>query len=105
MRSIVMPGGVFTGFSRQRGRNSGPPGKEIPRDPGDLIRRKYPDYQLNVVTEVTDGEKIIYPVRMAADASIKMLSVCDGEIRVIGEQAIDKPATVAVLSFSPQSYP
>lgn len=73
-------------------------GKEIPQDPGDLIRRKYPDYQINIVTEVTDGEKVIYLVRVASLSSIKTLSVCDGEIRVIEDQAIDYPATVAALN-------
>jgi hypothetical protein len=63
-------------------------GKEIPRDPGDLIRRKYPDYQLNIVTEITDGEKTVYLVRLVNPIRIKTLSVCDGEMRIVEEQAV-----------------
>jgi hypothetical protein len=71
-------------------------GKEIPRDPGDLIRRKYPDYQLNIVTEITDGEKTVYLVRLVSDIRIKTLSVCDGEMRVIEDRAMDNnPSDVA----------
>lgn len=79
-------------------------GKEIPKDPGDLIRRKFPDYRINVVTEVTDGEKIVYLVRLAGLADIKTLSVCEGDISIIEEQAIDYPSPVAALS-SRQPYP
>jgi hypothetical protein len=64
------------------------PGKEIPREPGDLIRRKYPEYQLNIVTEITDGEKTVYLVRLVSPMHIKTLSVCDGDLRVIEEEAI-----------------
>lgn len=80
------------------------PGKDIPREPGDLIRRKYPNYQLNIVTEVTDGDKTIYLVRLVSPTSIKTLSVCDGEINVIEEQAIEYPDPVAALT-SRQFYP
>jgi hypothetical protein len=65
------------------------PGKEIPREPGDLIRRKYPEYQLNIVTEITDGEKTVYLVRLVSPIHIKTLSVCDGELRVVEDEAIN----------------
>ena len=64
-------------------------GKEIPRDPGDLIRRKYPDYQLNIVTEITNGEKTVYLVRLINSMHIKTVSVCDGDLRVVEEETID----------------
>lgn len=79
-------------------------GKEIPREPGELIRRKYPDYQLNVVTEITDGEKIVYLVRLVSPTRIKTISLCDGEIQVVAEEAIDDPGATAGIT-SPQSYP
>ncbi len=63
-------------------------GKEIPREPGDLIRRKYPEYQLNIVTEITDGEKTVYLVRLVSAIRIKTLSVCDGDMRVVEDEAI-----------------
>jgi hypothetical protein len=63
-------------------------GKEIPREPGDLIRRKYPDYQINIVTEITDGEKTVYLVRIVTPLHIKTVSVCDGEMRVVEEESV-----------------
>jgi hypothetical protein len=65
------------------------PGKEIPRETGDLIRRKYPEYQLNIVTEITDGEKTVYLVRLVSPIHIKTLSVCDGDMRVVEDEAIN----------------
>src|SRR5262249_48506056 len=58
------------------------PEKEIPRNPGDLIRAKYPDYRIDVVTEITDGEKTFHLVKIINPARIKTLSVCDGKIEV-----------------------
>src|ERR1700748_1974170 len=39
------------------------PGKEIPRMPGDLIKLKFSDYSMDVVTEITDGSHVIYLVK------------------------------------------
>ena len=86
-------------------------GKEIPREPGDLLRRKYPEYQLNIVTEITDGEKIVYLVRLVSPTNIKTVSLCDGEIQIVGEEHISDPAqTGGVISStagltSRRSYP
>jgi hypothetical protein len=86
-------------------------GKEIPREPGDLIKSKYPDYQLNIVTEITDGEKIVYLVRLVSPNQVKTISLCDDEIRVVGDELISDPAggrgnlssTAGITSR--QSYP
>jgi hypothetical protein len=61
------------------------PGTEIPRHPGDLIKVKYPDYRIDVVTEITDGEKTFYLVKIVNPVSIKTLSVGDGSIDVLEE--------------------
>jgi hypothetical protein len=60
-------------------------GSEIARDPGELIAKRYPDFRIDVVTEVTDGVKTIYLVKMVNPSAIKTLSVCDGRIEVIEE--------------------
>ena len=78
-------------------------GKEIPRGPGDLIKGKYPDYQLNIVTEITDGEKIVYLVRLVSPTRIKTISLCEGEIQVVGEEPISDPTETAIIT-SRQSY-
>lgn len=79
-------------------------GKEIPREPGDLLKRKYPEYQLNVVTEITDGDKIVYLVRMVSPTKIMTISLCEGDFQVIGEERIASGAETATLT-SRQSYP
>jgi hypothetical protein len=59
--------------------------KEIPRAAGDLIKMRYPDYRIGVVTEITDGEKTFFLVRIANPSFVKTLSVCDGRIDMIEE--------------------
>ena len=59
------------------------PGTEIPRIPGDLIKAEYPDYRIDVVTEITDGEKIFHLVKIISPTSIKTLSVADGKVDVL----------------------
>ena len=79
-------------------------GKDIPREPGDILKRKYPDYHLNVVTEITDGEKIVYLVRLVSTTTIKTISLCDGDIQLIGEEHIGSGTETASIT-SRQSYP
>jgi hypothetical protein len=79
-------------------------GKEIPREPGNLLKREYPEYQLNIVTEITDGEKIVYLVRLVNPTSIKDISLCEGDIRVLGEEHISNGSETASLT-SQLSYP
>lgn len=82
-------------------------GKEIPREPGGLLKRKYPDYQLNVVTEITDGEKIVYLVRLVSPTTVKTISLCEGDIQLIGEEHISNGGNGAETAslISRQSYP
>jgi len=56
---------------------------KMPKVSADLVKRKYPGYQLDVVTEITDGEKVFYLVKVISDESVKTLSVSDGKIEVL----------------------
>jgi len=58
-------------------------GTKMPKVSADLVKRKYPGYQLDVVTEITDGEKVFYLVKVISDESVKTLSVSDGKIEVL----------------------
>lgn len=78
-------------------------GKDIPREPGALLKRKFPDYQLNVVTEITDGERIVYLVRLVSPTKIVTATLCDGETEVIAEDSISDPAETASAT-SQRSY-
>ncbi|GGB22365.1 hypothetical protein GCM10011511_52830 [Puia dinghuensis] len=86
-------------------------GREIPRVPGDLIRAKYPDYQIDVVTEITDGEKTFHLVKIVNPTHIITLSVVDGKIEVL-EELINDTAVAEGSPLAPgtplvtrQSYP
>ncbi len=104
--SFVLNGCYYQAFFDQHGSyrysllyTLWPPRESIPREPGDLLRRKYPEYQLNIVTEITDGEKIVYLVRLASSTNIKTVSLCDGDIQVIAEEHISDPAHLQVGSY------
>lgn len=60
-------------------------GKDIPRLAGELVRSRYPDYRINVVTEIYDGEKTSYLVRVVNATNVKALAVYDGQIEVLEE--------------------
>jgi hypothetical protein len=60
-------------------------GKDVPGDLGGSIKKKYPDYGIIVVTEITDGEKTFYFVKIENSSSVKTLSVCDGKMEVTEE--------------------
>jgi hypothetical protein len=77
-------------------------GKEIPRLAGDPIKAKYPGYRIDVVTEITDGEKTFYLVKIVNPVSIKTLSVSDGKIDLLEELTNAGPETPLI---SRRSYP
>ncbi|HEY4062730.1 MAG TPA: hypothetical protein VGM30_12565 [Puia sp.] len=60
-------------------------GSKIARDLEGIVKKKYRDYMITVVTEITDGEKTFYLVKIENSADVKTLSVCDGKIEVTEE--------------------
>jgi hypothetical protein len=62
-------------------------GKDISRDLVASIKKKYPDYGIGVVTEITDGEKTFYLVKIENSSFVKTLSICDGKTEVLEELA------------------
>jgi hypothetical protein len=58
-------------------------GMKIPRSAGDLIRKKYADYRIDVVTEITDGEETFYLVKLINPSFVKTLCVSNGAIDVL----------------------
>jgi len=57
-------------------------GKDLTREVAFLVQKRYPGYSIDVVTELTDGEKILYLLKIKNSSSLKSLSVCDGRIEV-----------------------
>jgi hypothetical protein len=60
-------------------------GTKTPRSTAEIVKKKYPDYQIDVVTEITDGEKTFYLVKIVNPSSVKTLSVCDGRLELLEE--------------------
>jgi hypothetical protein len=60
-------------------------GKDISGDLVVSIKKKYPDYRIGVVTEITDGEKTFYLVKIENNSFVKTLSICDGKTEVLEE--------------------
>jgi hypothetical protein len=67
-------------------------GKDATGDPALLVRIHYPGYRIDVVTEITDGEKTCYLVKIENSSSVKTLSIKDGKAEVT-EELINAGAT------------
>ena len=50
-----------------------------------MIQKKYPDYVIDVVTEITDGEKTLYLIKIENSSSVKTLAFADGRMEVYEE--------------------
>ena len=60
-------------------------GKDVSPDLSGLIRIKYPDYRIDVVTEVNNNEKTFYLVKIENSSSVKALSISEGRMEVYEE--------------------
>jgi hypothetical protein len=60
-------------------------GKDLPRDMVELVKRRFPDYKIDVVTEVNDGQKTFYMLQILNPDYIKMLTIADGRIDIVKE--------------------
>jgi hypothetical protein len=58
------------------------PGTEIDKDTGLWINKKFPGYEIGVVTAINDGENTVYLVTIKNNLSVKTLSVCNGIIEM-----------------------
>jgi hypothetical protein len=60
-------------------------GKELPKDMVEIVKRRFPDYKINVVTEVNDGQKTFYTLQIINPDYIKVLTMADGRIDIVKE--------------------
>jgi hypothetical protein len=60
-------------------------GKDFPRDMEWVVKRKFPDYKIDVVTEVNDGQRTFYMLQILNPEKIKVLTFVDGRIDVVNE--------------------
>jgi len=58
-------------------------GKGLSRDCISSVKKRFPDYAIGVVTEIGNGEKTFYFVRIADNSLVKTLSIVDGKIEVV----------------------
>jgi hypothetical protein len=57
-------------------------GDHISNDLSGLIQRTFPGYGIDVVTEITDGMKTFYLVKIGNPSAVKTLSVSEGKVEV-----------------------
>jgi hypothetical protein len=60
-------------------------GKELPKDMAEFVKKRFPDYKIDVVTEVNDGQKTFYRLQIMNPDYIKVLTIADGRIDIIKE--------------------
>jgi len=58
------------------------PGKEIAQDMKLNINKVYPQYAIDVVTEISDGTKSFCLVKIESSFSVKTLLICDGKTTI-----------------------
>jgi hypothetical protein len=71
--------------------------KEIPRETGELVRSKYPDYTIDLVTEVFDGQSTFLRVQICNAASLKILCIF-GERIYMTEDLINGGMAIGAVS-------
>jgi hypothetical protein len=60
-------------------------GNELSRDMVAAVKRRFPDYKVDVVTEVNDGLRTFYMLQIMNPDYIKLLTIADGRIDIISE--------------------
>lgn len=60
-------------------------GNETPKDMAAFVKRRFPDYRIDVMTEVNDGSKTFYMLQIMNPDKIKVLTVADGRIDIVSE--------------------
>jgi hypothetical protein len=60
-------------------------GKELSKDLVELVKKRFPDYKVDVVTEVNDGQRTFYMLQIMNPEYIKVLTIAEGRIDIIKE--------------------
>jgi hypothetical protein len=58
-------------------------GAAISRELVEEVEKKYPDYHIAVVTEISDGEMTFYVLKIENSSSVKTLSLCEGKMEIM----------------------
>jgi hypothetical protein len=56
--------------------------KDMSAELSRAIKRRFPDYRINVITEIMNGEKTLYLVKIENHLSVKTVSVVDGKMEI-----------------------
>lgn len=73
------PGGVFLNSLRYYGAS------ELSKDLREFVKRRFPDYAVDVVTEVNDGMKTFYMLQIMNPENIKVVTITDGRVDIVNE--------------------
>jgi hypothetical protein len=60
-------------------------GKELPGDMAEFVKRRFPDYKVDVVTEVNDGLRTFYMLQLMNPDHIKVVTIADGRVDILKE--------------------
>jgi hypothetical protein len=77
--AYYLPGGSFLYSLRYYN------GKELARDMTEFVKKRFPDYKVDVVTEVNDGLRTLYILQIMNPDNIKVVTIADGRIDIIKE--------------------
>ena len=70
------------------------PGQDLSEDLRKPIQKLYPGYDIGLVTEVNNGEKVFYAVRIENSSYLKTLTFCEGKMEVSEELINGRPGPV-----------
>jgi hypothetical protein len=73
------PGGTFMYSLRYYGAG------ELSKDMREFVKRRFPDYTVDVVTEVNDGMKTFFMLQIMNPDHIKLVTISEGRVDVIKE--------------------
>jgi hypothetical protein len=60
-------------------------GKEVPGEMGEFVKRRFPGFKIDLVTEVNDGQKTFYTLQIMNPDYVKVLSIVDGRMEILDE--------------------
>jgi hypothetical protein len=57
--------------------------RDMPADLSLAIKKKYPDFRINVITEIMNDERTLYLVKIENHFSVRTISIVDGKMEII----------------------
>jgi len=62
----------------------------LSKDIRDIVKRRYYDYSVTIVNEITDEQRTAYVIQLEDESTLKTISIYDGDMNVIKEYVKSK---------------